>query len=59
MIVGERVAVLKDGVLQHVYNPLALYDNPANLFVASFIGSPAMNRSTPSPPSTRRRSVST
>jgi len=43
MTLGDRVAVLKDGVLQQVDNPLALYDHPANLFVASFIGSPAMN----------------
>ncbi|MDQ3484361.1 MAG: sn-glycerol-3-phosphate ABC transporter ATP-binding protein UgpC [Actinomycetota bacterium] len=43
MTMGDRVAVLKDGVLQQVDSPLALYDNPANLFVAGFIGSPAMN----------------
>jgi multiple sugar transport system ATP-binding protein len=35
--------VLKDGVLQQVDTPLKLYDDPANLFVAGFIGSPAMN----------------
>ena len=40
---GDRVAVMKDGVLQQVDSPLALYDTPANLFVAGFIGSPAMN----------------
>lgn len=40
---GDRVALMKDGVLQQVDTPLALYDNPANLFVAGFIGSPAMN----------------
>lgn len=40
---GDRVAVMKDGVLQQVDNPLALYDDPVNLFVAGFIGSPAMN----------------
>lgn len=40
---GDRVAVLKDGVLQQCDTPLALYDEPANLFVASFIGSSAMN----------------
>ena len=43
MTMGDRVAVLKDGLLQQVDTPLALYDRPANLFVAGFIGSPAMN----------------
>jgi multiple sugar transport system ATP-binding protein len=43
MTMGDRVAVLKDGVLQQVDTPLALYDHPVNLFVAGFIGSPAMN----------------
>jgi len=43
MTMGDRVAVLKDGVLQQVDTPRALYDTPANLFVAGFIGSPAMN----------------
>ena len=43
MTMGDRVAVLKDGVLQQVDTPLKLYDDPANLFVAGFIGSPAMN----------------
>ena len=43
MTMGDSVAVLKDGVLQQVDTSLALYDRPANLFVASFIGSPAMN----------------
>jgi multiple sugar transport system ATP-binding protein len=40
---GDRVAVLKDGLLQQNDTPLNLYDKPANLFVAGFIGSPAMN----------------
>ena len=40
---GDRVAVMKDGVLQQVDTPLNLYDKPVNLFVAGFIGSPAMN----------------
>jgi multiple sugar transport system ATP-binding protein len=40
---GERVAVLRDGRLQQVATPAELYDQPANVFVASFIGSPAMN----------------
>ncbi len=43
MTMGDRVAVLNDGVLLQVDTPLALYDRPANLFVAGFIGSPAMN----------------
>ncbi len=43
MTMGDRVAVMKDGVLQQVDTPLALYDRPTNLFVAGFIGSPAMN----------------
>jgi multiple sugar transport system ATP-binding protein len=43
MTMGHRVAVLLDGVLQQVDTPRALYDNPANVFVAGFIGSPAMN----------------
>ena len=40
---GDRVAVLKDGILQQVDSPRNLYDAPANVFVAGFIGSPAMN----------------
>jgi multiple sugar transport system ATP-binding protein len=43
MTMGDRVAVMKDGVLQQVDSPLALYDRPGNLFVAGFIGSPGMN----------------
>jgi multiple sugar transport system ATP-binding protein len=43
MTMGDRVAVLKDGVLQQVDTPRNMYDKPANLFVAGFIGSPAMN----------------
>jgi multiple sugar transport system ATP-binding protein len=43
MTMGDRVAVLKDGVLQQVATPRELYENPANVFVAGFIGSPAMN----------------
>ena len=43
MTMGDRVAVLKDGILQQVDKPRHMYDNPANLFVAGFIGSPAMN----------------
>src|SRR6476619_4258408 len=43
MTMGDRVAVLKDGLLQQCDSPLQLYDAPRNLFVAGFIGSPAMN----------------
>jgi multiple sugar transport system ATP-binding protein len=46
MTMGHRVAVLKDGVLQQCDTPRALYDKPANAFVAGFIGSPAMNLKT-------------
>jgi len=43
MTMGDRVAVMNFGVLQQVDTPLKLYDKPVNLFVAGFIGSPAMN----------------
>jgi multiple sugar transport system ATP-binding protein len=43
MTLGDRVAVLRDGVLQQVDTPQALFRSPANLFVAAFIGSPSMN----------------
>ena len=43
MTMGDRVAVMRDGVLQQVDSPRALYEKPSNLFVAGFIGSPAMN----------------
>jgi len=43
MTMGDRVAVIKDGVLQQVARPQDLYDNPVNIFVAAFIGSPSMN----------------
>jgi multiple sugar transport system ATP-binding protein len=43
MTLGDRVAVLRGGVLQQVAAPRELYDRPANLFVAGFIGSPRMN----------------
>jgi multiple sugar transport system ATP-binding protein len=43
MTLGSRVAVLRHGVLQQVASPQELYRRPANLFVAGFIGSPAMN----------------
>jgi multiple sugar transport system ATP-binding protein len=43
MTLGDRVAVMRAGALQQVGTPAELYDNPRNLFVAGFIGSPAMN----------------
>src|SRR5579884_1571059 len=43
MTMGNRIAVMKDGFLQQVDKPQVLYDHPNNTFVASFIGSPAMN----------------
>src|SRR6185503_11295101 len=43
MTLGQRVAVLKDGVLQQVDSPTELYDRPRNVFVAALIGSPAIN----------------
>jgi len=43
MTMGDRVAVLKDGLLQQVDTPRNLYETPVNAFVAGFIGSPAMN----------------
>jgi multiple sugar transport system ATP-binding protein len=43
MTMGDRVALMRRGVLQQVDTPMRLYHAPANLFVASFIGSPAMN----------------
>jgi multiple sugar transport system ATP-binding protein len=43
MTMGDRVAVMRSGVLLQVDNPQVLYDHPDNLFVAAFIGSPAMN----------------
>ncbi len=43
MTLGDRVAVMLSGLLQQVGSPMELYNNPANLFVAGFIGSPGMN----------------
>jgi len=43
MTMGDRIAVMKDGVLQQVAPPREIYDNPANMYVAGFIGSPTMN----------------
>ena len=43
MTMGDRIAVMKDGVLQQVAPPREIYDNPANMYVAGFIGSPNMN----------------
>jgi multiple sugar transport system ATP-binding protein len=43
MTLGDRVAVMRAGIIQQVASPKTLYEDPANLFVAGFIGSPAMN----------------
>ena len=43
MTMGDRVAVLDQGVLQQVGTPRALYEDPVNVFVAGFMGSPPMN----------------
>lgn len=43
MTMGDRIAVLSDGIIQQLGTPLDLYNNPANTFVASFIGTPQMN----------------
>jgi multiple sugar transport system ATP-binding protein len=43
MTMGDRIVVLKEGIVQQVANPIDLYNNPANIFVAGFIGSPSMN----------------
>ncbi len=43
MTLADRVVVMKEGIIQQVGSPTEIYDNPANAFVASFIGSPAMN----------------
>jgi multiple sugar transport system ATP-binding protein len=43
MTLGQRIVVLKDGEIQQIDTPMALYAKPANLFVATFLGSPAMN----------------
>ena len=43
MTLADKIVVLRDGVVEQIGAPLALYDQPANVFVASFIGSPAMN----------------
>ncbi len=43
MTMGDRIVVMKDGLVQQVDSPLGLYNNPANTFVAGFIGTPSMN----------------
>ena len=48
MTMGDRVAVLAGGVLQQIDSPQRMYDHPNNVFVAGFIGSPAMNKALPS-----------
>ncbi|NJK78732.1 MAG: ABC transporter ATP-binding protein [Chloroflexaceae bacterium] len=43
MTMGDRIAIMRDGILQQLDTPQNLYDKPSNMFVAGFIGSPAMN----------------
>ena len=43
MTMGDRICVMKDGIIQQVDDPLSIYNEPNNMFVAGFIGSPAMN----------------
>jgi len=43
MTMGDRITVMKDGIIQQIDTPLNLYDHPRNMFVAGFIGSPSMN----------------
>ena len=43
MTMGDRIVVMRDGVIQQVDTPQNLYDYPCNIFVAGFIGSPQMN----------------
>jgi len=43
MTMGDRICVMKDGIIQQVADPISLYDRPANKFVAGFIGTPPMN----------------
>ena len=43
LTLGDRVAVMRAGIIQQVDHPKVLYDDPLNLFVAGFIGSPSMN----------------
>jgi multiple sugar transport system ATP-binding protein len=43
MSMGDRIVVMKDGIVQQIDSPLTIYNNPANSFVAGFIGSPTMN----------------
>src|SRR6185437_4471141 len=43
MTMADKIVVMHDGIVEQIGAPLDLYDNPANLFVAGFIGSPAMN----------------
>jgi len=43
MTMGDRIAVMKDGIVQQLADPITVYDHPVNKFVASFIGSPPMN----------------
>ena len=57
MTLGDRVVVMKDGLVQQVGDPLELYNEPANRFVAGFLGSPAMNFATVGISDSERRVV--
>ena len=57
MTLGDRVVVMRDGLVQQVGEPLELYNEPANRFVAGFLGSPAMNFATVMVQHDRRRVV--
>ena len=55
MTMADRIVVMRDGVVEQMGAPLDLYDRPATLFVAGFIGSPSMNLIKGSVPSTASR----
>ena len=57
MTMGDRVAVMRKGILLQVDAPQVLYDNPDNLFVAGFIGSPPMNMAARHHPRGRRHAA--
>ena len=57
MTLGDRVVVMRDGWVQQVGDPMELYNEPANRFVAGFIGSPAMNFAACADRSRKRRAV--
>ena len=57
MTMADKIVVMHDGIVEQIGAPLELYDQPANLFVAGFIGSPAMNICLARPRRRRRRGV--